>query len=330
MTAVRGKHRYVGAESNTEKLSKGYTADTGQMNLQSIGQYRESIRNVLSNLNPPVTIENGVFHSVDTNIRPAFKFRGTFYPFNPTGFLVVPAIPTDPLVDPRVATQYASFMLAIAQCLVLTFNQLSVDLDDQNPTPTDARNDLIRQTCNATVLQLEILIGNPKIQFNPNIIFGDPVGDAGPIDTIVKELNTLCRPQVTLESKDQIITIKREGVEAITINMSGINEGNHYVDRIIYNANIAAAVLAAKKGTLNGIAQLTGLRMVLENFSEYRKPLALSGGSARDGKRSSTDKTPRAPNNGRHLKPASTTTNGLARFLGTTGQVMQQHRQSSL
>lgn len=328
----RGKHRYVGAPSNTEKLSKGYTADTRQMDLGSIGQYRESIRDVLSNLNPLVTIEDGVFTPdlsaplPGSELGPAFKFRGTCYPFNPT--LLVPTNSSGP-----VAPQYASFMLAIAQCLVLTFNQLSVDLDDRpDPPSMDIPTYLIlvRKTCNATVSELEKLVNNPKVVFGDDIIFGSVVAGVDPIKLIVNELNTLCTPEVTLASVDQIITIKRTPVgdaviPDITIDMSVIDGVSHYVDRIIYNANIAAAVLAAKKGTPAGIAQLTGLKTVLDNFSDYRKPLVLSGGSARgDGKRSSAHKKPSSLKNGRHLKPASKTTNVSARFLGTSGQVMQQ------
>lgn len=248
------KQRYVGDRTNASKLVMGYSSESTAMRLVDNGAYRESILAVLTNLSPPIEI--GV-DPADQRVH-GFIFRTRFYQF-------------DCHCNPRGTVQNAHFMLAIAQFVVLSFNQLSVDLNDVNEVDKNA----VMSVCDVALHCADILTHEPRRDLNAirggRFEFGRPI-DAAALVEITEVLDSLCKPQISVTiapDNDQNILIRHAGsMTSFNIDMREIED---YTDRAVYNANIAAAVLSAKKGTREGIIQLRNLPMILESYINERR-----------------------------------------------------------
>lgn len=246
------KQRYVGDRTNASKLGMGYSSESTAMRLVDSGAYRDSICAVLTNLRPPIEI--GV-DPADPRVH-GFIFRARFYQF-------------DCYCDPRGTVQNAHFMLALAQFVVLSFNQLSVDLNDVNVVD---KNDVMN-VCDIALHVADTLTHDPRRDLNATRRFeyGRPI-DAAALVGIIEVLDSLCTPQLSITidpDNDQNIMIRHAGsTTSFNIDMRRIKD---YTDRAVYNANIAAAVLSAKKGTREGIIQLRNLPMILESYINERR-----------------------------------------------------------
>lgn len=346
LAASRAKARYVGAETNTAKLAQGYTSETQPMNRTTDALYRESIRLVLANLSPPVMLQevpaDFVFNADDplpvSGLPPpapvnvptgtAFRFRDTVYNFAC-------------VLRGDVDAQYTQYVLAIAQFVVLTFNQLSVDLDD----PTIGNKASTRGVCNAALQAAVQRIADPQTDIGA---FGEAIdtramqgvaADLVAVPPVVAtlgilgELNVLSLPQISVAfvpSVASVLNVAREAlplpppVETVKITIHAplaipdeeiiirLPEAD-YMDRAVFNANIAAAVLAAKQGSLPGLVQLRALHTVLSNYLEYRAmPIAGGGPNTKQGH---TRRPPPQPLRSSHSR---------ARYLGTLNQQVQQ------
>lgn len=295
--------RYVGREENAQILGRGYTAQTETLDTTTAISFRKSVVDVLNlsfNKRPGAT----VFSSYDDK---GFRIITDFYQLdNPHDF------PFDFSDLEHTKDQY--FMQAIAQFLVLTFNQMIVDMSEadrpekaaapvDDPPPVnaaanaaaDAAADAAAKAIKAKVLQdcqdsVAMALGitlNPatKVAASPEVI----AAHFELIKAIVNVLNNIPdgaaaginQPVVSVTDAPVIITITQQspsegpGIagpankssDPIDINMTNVTDIN---DIVIYNANIAAALLAARKNSIRGKQQLDSLKNVLDGYSLVR------------------------------------------------------------
>lgn len=252
--------RYVGSKENATKLLEGYTASVGKIALLDKTAFCRSITDVMSNL------ATAVQYNASEN---------SFVYGDGGDAIVFPFVCNFPTRSEQEASEcFHSFALAIAQFMVMSFNQLEVDLDDLNPRdPEDARMVIIETCRKAMSLAAEFIVGADAADFT-RITLGPLINDVA-VEGIVAVLQEIVSVQGDLDSMTisynrntalkEIIII--EGRLKVNIDVTAAMAS--YADMVIYNANIAAAVLAAKKGNYK---QLKGLKQVLKCFSKHVHP----------------------------------------------------------
>lgn len=266
----RQSHRYVGSPDNASRIETGYSARTRKISLLDKTRYCKSIEAVMKNLENSLTYVASDGTLLNDRFEYSYKDRSRAT----ISFDFVCALP-----EPPFMACYSKFMLAIAQFIVMTFNQLEVDLsefgddDDDDIDPDEAASrDIIVDTCERSIAMASALVTDPSMEdFNPvQAHIGPAINDDAMRDicAVLHRLVEGAQPQMSVAYTRNLITIQHdEAPNAITVELNledPIKE--NYTIMVVYNANIAAAVLAAKKGKLN---QLRELKSVLDCFSRY-------------------------------------------------------------
>lgn len=258
-TDRRSNSRYVGASRNAERLSLGYSAQSGTIQVVSTEGYCSSIAGVTGNLTSPITV----------TFPPAAGGGATFH-HKDSEFLFECAVDTA-----NTDRRYPHFLLAIAQFVVMSFNQLEVDLD----SPSEKVNAVA--TCDRAVKVAAALIRDPTSSTR-GVTLGAAL-NAASLDAIVGVLQGLVGAENTIESRfstrdnsNKYIKIDFKVPKEIHVKV-GLQDVLLFLDLIIYNANIAAAILAAKGGAAGG-DQLKNLPAVLDNYISFRMAAIFSSG----------------------------------------------------
>lgn len=247
--------KYVGRVENAAIMAAGYNALTEDLRFLTVLEFRESIISVLNNS----LLKDGSAQFQDTGR--GFRVLTKFLPDPPT-------YDFDFHYDSKPHTQDPWFMQAIAQFLVLTMNQLVVDLE---------RAGMVKEVVTRILAEctgsIQIALNIIKVPLWPPRA---PEASAGTesrgklfteINKILTGITDGAPVKATL-SPDMMELTLQVGELISTIQLIQVVDVG---DMLVFNANIAAALLAAKKLTPRGLTQLEVLPVVLAGYLAVRR-----------------------------------------------------------
>lgn len=246
------RRTYVGRKDNVGILKTGYDALTIELNTENASSFRSSIATVLNRSLVGVAeiqaVEDGFEISTAMNLPQTHIINKFKFDYGKADH-----------------TRNVMFMQAIAQFVVLSFNQLVVDLQ-RSDTSIKVQSDAYT-ACQESITTAQDIVKNPVNQKQNATDRSSLPALLNDIIIVLQGIPDLNDSGTEISVNGLIIMLDVDKHSKQTINMANAVS---YDDIMIYNANIAAALLAAKTRSVQGFKQLSQLTNVLKEYSKVR------------------------------------------------------------